>query len=98
MKAHLVLDLTIHDLNRFMEYINKIPDFIKKHNGKYIVKGVEPEVMEGNWQPERVVIIEFPSNADAKSFLNDPDAQGLFALRHETTTSKLILVDGCEEQ
>ena len=95
MNAYLVLDLTIHDLASFNEYIQKIPKFIKKHLGKYIVQGVEPEIKEGNWEPERVVIIEFPSKDNANSFLQDPDAQELFKIRHNSTTSKLILVEGC---
>ena len=95
MNAYLILDLTIHNFNEFREYIDKIPEFIKKHSGKYIVQGVEPDVMEGDWKPERVVVIEFPSKNNAREFLQDPDAQSLFTLRHKTTTSQLILVDGC---
>lgn len=96
MTAYLVLDFTIHDLAGFRPYIEAIPAFIAKHGGRYIVRGVEPTVMEGDWTPERVVILEFPSSEAAKAFLGDPDAQPLFAIRHRTTTSKLILVDGCD--
>ena len=95
MKAYLILDLAIHNFDRFKEYIEKIPAFINKHSGRYIVQGVEPTVMEGDWSPERVVLLEFPSSDKAKEFLADPEAQSLFAIRHNTTTSKLILVDGC---
>lgn len=95
MNAYLILDLAIHDLGKFSEYIQKIPAFIKKHSGRYIVQGVKPTVMEGDWKPDRVVVIEFPTREHAKTFLNDPEAQALFKLRHDTTTSKLILVDGC---
>lgn len=95
MNAYLILDLAIHDLERFSEYIEKIPEFIKKHSGRYVVQGVEPSVMEGDWEPQRVVVIEFPTSDHAKTFLKDPEAQELFKLRHSTTTSKLILVDGC---
>ena len=95
MNAYLILDLTIHDLAGFGEYIKKIPAFIKKHSGRYVVQGVEPSVMEGDWEPERVVVIEFPTSDHAKAFLKDPDARELFKLRHSTTTSKLILADGC---
>jgi uncharacterized protein (DUF1330 family) len=73
----------------------KIPEFIKKHSGRYIVQGEEPTIMEGDWKPERIVVIEFPSRENANEFLQDPDAQTLFSLRHKTTTSKLVLVDGC---
>jgi uncharacterized protein (DUF1330 family) len=96
MKAYLVLDLAVHDFPGFAPYIAAIPAFIAKHGGRYIVQGVEPTVMEGDWAPERVVILEFPSRDNATAFLADPDAQPLFAVRHRTTTSKLVLVDGCD--
>ena len=95
MNGYLILDLSIKNIDSFMEYIEKIPEFIKKHGGRYIVQGVEPEVMEGDWQPERVVVLEFPSKEKAKEFLEDPEAQSLFAIRHNSTTSKLILAEGC---
>lgn len=95
MNTYLILDLTIHDFDRFREYISKIPAFIEKHSGRYVVRGEQPTVIEGDWRPERVVVIEFPSREQANGFLQDPEAQTLFSLRHQTTTSKLVLVDGC---
>ena len=96
MKAYLVLDFSIRDLAGFRPYIADIPAFIEKHGGRYIVRGVPPTVMEGDWAPELMVILEFPSRANANAFLTDPDAQPLFAVRHRTTNSKLVLVDGCD--
>lgn len=95
MKAYLVLDLSVNDYGRFKKYIAEIPAFIAKHAGKYIVQGVPPTTIEGDWKPERMVIIEFPERANAEAFLNDPEIQDLFKVRHETTTGKLVLVDGC---
>ena len=95
VKAYLVLDLSIHDIDRFREYINAIPEFIKKHGGRYIVEGEQLTVIEGDWHPERVVVIEFPSREGANNFLQDREAQSLFAIRHQATTSKLVLVNGC---
>jgi len=94
--AYLVLDFSITNLPRFLPYAEGIPAFIEKHGGRYIVRGVEPTVMEGDWTPERLVILEFPSSENAKAFLADPEAQRLFALRHKTTVSRLILAEGCE--
>src|SRR5262245_37047030 len=48
VKAYLVLDFTIHDLAPFREYIEKVPAFIRKHGGNYIVQGAEPTPMEGD--------------------------------------------------
>jgi uncharacterized protein (DUF1330 family) len=95
MKAYLVLDLTVNDFGRFKKYVAEIPAFIAKHSGRYIVQGMQPTTIEGDWKPERMVIIEFPERERAEAFLGDPEIQELFKLRHETTTSKLVLADGC---
>ncbi|WP_315743024.1 MULTISPECIES: DUF1330 domain-containing protein [unclassified Bradyrhizobium] len=97
MKAYLVLDLAVHDFASFKEYIDNIPAFIAKHGGRYIVQGAVPSPIEGDWKPERMVILEFPSRQNARDFLGDPDVQSLFAIRHRTTTSNLVLVDGCTD-
>ena len=95
MKAYLVLDLTVNDFGTFRRYIAEIPAFMAKHAGRYIVQGAQPTPIEGDWAPERMVIIEFPARENAKAFLCDPEIQTLFKMRHETTTSRLVLVDGC---
>lgn len=95
MKAYLVLDLSVNDFGGFRKYIAEIPAFIARHSGKYIVQGAEPTTIEGDWKPERMVILEFPTRQNAEAFLGDPGIQDLFKLRHNTTTSKLVLVDGC---
>ena len=95
MKAYLVLDLSISDFAGFKRYIVEIPAHILKHAGKYIVQGAPPTPVEGDWTPERMVIIEFASRQNAEAFLSDPDIQDLFKVRHKTTSSRLVLVDGC---
>jgi len=95
VKAYLVLDLSINDFAGFSPYIAEIPAHISRHGGQYIVQGAVPTPVEGDWTPQRMVIIEFPSRDNAEAFLNDPDIQDLFKVRHATTTSRLVLVDGC---
>jgi uncharacterized protein (DUF1330 family) len=95
MKAYLVLDLSVNDIGGFSKYVAEIPAFIAKHSGKYIVRGVVPTTIEGDWKPERLVILEFPERESAEAFLGDPEIQDLFRVRHATTTSKLVLADGC---
>ncbi|MEA2943736.1 MAG: hypothetical protein QOD09_4265, partial [Bradyrhizobium sp.] len=63
MKAYLVLDLSVNDFGGFRKYIAEIPAFIAKYSGKYIIQGVQPTPIEGDWKPERMVIIEFPERA-----------------------------------
>jgi uncharacterized protein (DUF1330 family) len=96
VKAYLVLDFSVHDLEGFRPYIANVPAFIEKHGGKYIVRGAEPKPIEGDWSPQRMVILEFPAQRNAEQFLADPGFQELARIRHKTTTSKLVLVDGSE--
>ncbi|HVY87732.1 MAG TPA: DUF1330 domain-containing protein [Hyphomonadaceae bacterium] len=95
MKAYLVLDFSVTDLAGFMPYVRRIPEHIARHGGRYIVQGAAPTTMEGDWTPARMVILEFPSRENAQGFLSDPTIQDLFKVRHTTTVSKLVLVDGC---
>ena len=89
-----MLDLTVNDLREFLPYVEAIPAFIARHGGRYASKGANPLVLEGDWSPQRLVILEFPSRGQAQAFLADPEAQDLFARRHRSTTSRLVLVDG----
>ena len=95
MKEYLVLDLSVNDFGGFRKYIAEIPAVIAKHSGRYIVQGAVPTPLEGGWKPERMVIIEFPERKKAEAFLSDPEIRDLFKVRHATTTSKLVLADGC---
>jgi uncharacterized protein (DUF1330 family) len=93
VKAYLVLDFAVHDLRGFLTYAAEIPAFITRHGGRYLVQGAKPTVVEGDWAPQRLVILEFPARENAEAFLADPEVQPLFALRQRTTVSKLVLVD-----
>jgi uncharacterized protein (DUF1330 family) len=94
LKGYLILDFTIVNLPEFMEYVEKIPAYLKRHKGKYLVEGVTPEVIEGDWFPNTIVVLEFNSTENAKQFISDPEVKELFKIRHHTTNSNLILVNG----
>lgn len=92
MNAFLVLDLAINDFAGFSHYMAAIPAHIARYDGRYIVKGAVPTCIEGDWRPQRMVIIEFPERSRAEAFLGDASIQDLFKVRHETMTSKLTRV------
>ena len=94
MSAYLIVDITIHDPARYQDYVSQVPALIKKHQGTYLVRGGEVEIKEGNWRPNRVIVLEFPTRAQANDFLEDSDYQTLAAIRHAATTSNAILVEG----
>jgi uncharacterized protein (DUF1330 family) len=88
----------VNDFDGFRKYLAEIPAFVAKHSGKYLVKGAQPTAIEGDWKPERMVIIEFSERGNAEAFLGDPEVKSLFKVRHATTPGKLVLVDGCNNR
>lgn len=94
MKAYLVADITIHDLDTFKQYVELVPAFIEKHGGNYLVRGGDPSAHEGNWEPKRLIVIEFPSRENAEAFINDPGYAPVAAIRHRSADTNLVLANG----
>ena len=97
MAAYLIVEHKINDPVKFEEYRVKVGPLIARHGGRYLTKGGSHKFPEGgHWQPERVVIIEFPDMAALDAWYNAPDYQPLIALRKSCTSEldMLITLDG----
>ena len=87
MPAYLLVDLDVHDPDGFEKYRGEVPALVAKHGGEYIVRGGEFEVIEGDWQPNRLVIFRFPDREAIRDFFNDPEYADLKVLRHKVAHS-----------
>jgi uncharacterized protein (DUF1330 family) len=94
MPAYVILDITVHDPALFEEYKKLAPASIKAYGGKYIARGGKAEALEGDWTPNRVVILEFDNADTAKAWLNSPEYREARAMRHQAATSQTIVVEG----
>ena len=97
MAAYLIAEHIITDSAKFEEYRTKVGPMIAKHGGRYITKGGTHKLPEGgHWNPERVVIIEFPSMAALNNWYNSPEYQPLIALRKACTSAfdMLFTIEG----
>ena len=94
MPAYFIADLDVTDPAGFEEYRKLVPGTIEKYGGRYLVRGGAAETLEGDWQPKRVVVLEFPSLEQAKRWYNSEDYRDPKALRFKTAKTKLILVEG----
>jgi uncharacterized protein (DUF1330 family) len=75
------------------EYLEKIDATLAPFGGRFIVHGSEPEVVEGSW-PGFLIVIEFPSRADASGWYSSPEYREIAPLRTENSESDVILIDG----
>jgi uncharacterized protein (DUF1330 family) len=94
MTAYIILDIEVNDPTGYEEYKKLGPPTVALYGGKYIARGGQSENLEGDWQPRRIVMLEFPSVEQAKAWITSPEYAAGRALRHKYAISKTIVVDG----
>ncbi|MCX7146843.1 MAG: DUF1330 domain-containing protein [Sulfuritalea sp.] len=71
--AYLVVDARSSDPERMAEYRRLAQIAVEHYGGRYLVRGAPYVTLEGSWQPERLVVLEFPSMDAAKTFYDSPE-------------------------
>jgi len=94
MPAYIIVEIDIHDPKGYEEYKNQAGASVTKYGGKYIVRGGATEVLEGEWQPKRIVVLGFDSMQRAKDWLQSEEYREPRKMRHRTARTNMILVDG----
>ncbi len=94
MTAFLIADIEVTDPAGFEEYKKLANDTITAYGGKYVVRGGDFEVLEGDWSPRRIVILEFPSLPLLKAWYASPEYAPLKRIREMTANSRFVIVEG----
>lgn len=94
MKGYLVGSIEVHDPVVFEAYRKAVPAVIAAFGGRYLVRGGAVAQVEGDMPVARLVVLEFPSMADARRFYDSPEYAPLLKLRLDSTKSSIILVEG----
>ena len=93
MSAYVIADITVNDQERYEDYKKLAPPSITAFGGKYLARGGKVEKLEGNWEPDRVVILEFESIEKAEEWIDSQEYREARALRHKTASSNMIVVE-----
>ena len=67
---------------------------VANHGGRFIVRGGAVEVLEGPWEWERCVVMEFPDADAARAWHSSDEYAPLKALRQSASSTQIILVEG----
>ena len=94
MSAYVVAEVEVTDPAVYEEYRKLVPSTIAKYGGKYLVRGGAVDVKEGGWQPKRLVVLEFASMDQARTWYHSPEYAPALALRTKAARSKVLLVEG----
>lgn len=96
MSAYLILDVEIHDQEKYQEYMAHVKPVIERAGAKYLARGGEHKVYEGDWQPYRIVILEFPTLDQWEKFYVSDEYKALKNLRESSSTGRLVSVMGVD--
>jgi len=94
MAAYVIAEVEVTDSTAYDEYRKKVPATVEQYGGKFLVRGGATETREGGWAPQRFVILEFPSMAQARRWYDSPEYAPALAIRKQAAKSKLIFAEG----
>lgn len=94
MPAYLVVNIEVNDRAGYERYKSSVEASIAQYGGRYLARGGPVDVLEGNWEPRRLVIVEFADAARAKQWWESAEYAGPKAIRHATARTEMIVVEG----
>lgn len=94
MAAYVIVEIEVIDPVGYEEYKKQAAATVHKYGGKYIVRGGKAEVLEGDWNPKRIVVLQFDLMERAKKWLHCEEYREPRKMRHRTAKTKMILVEG----
>jgi uncharacterized protein (DUF1330 family) len=94
MPAYVIAAETVKDAATFDSYRAAVPETLRPFGGRFVARGGQLTVLEGNWPHPRLVIIEFPTREAAESWYRSDAYQKIISLRLSSTSGDLVLVDG----
>jgi uncharacterized protein (DUF1330 family) len=94
MAAYIISDLRVLDPAAIEIYRTRAAASIARHGGRYLARGGKIEVLEGDWDPSLIVVVEFPDAVSARAWYNSPDYAGALAVRDRALSRNLLLVEG----
>ena len=94
MAGYMIADVTVTDPEGFEEYRKLVSATIETYGGRYVVRGGATETVEGDWNPSRLVVLEFDSVEQAKAWYYSEEYAGPKKMRHDSATTNAIFAEG----
>ena len=94
MAAYMIIDVEVRDPERYKEYVKMVPPTLEPFGGRFLVRGGHAENVEGDWQPKRIVVVEFESIERAREWWDSDMYQPAKQLRQSASVGHMIFVEG----
>lgn len=93
MSVYMIIDSKVRNKDKYQQYIDQVSLIITNYGGRYHVRGENIRAF-GSWRPERIIVIEFPTENHVQDWLTSPEYKAIAPLREEGAETQAILVDG----
>lgn len=93
MPAYVVVQIVVEDPRTYEQYKTLAPSSIAAYGGRYVVRGGPSEILEGNWRPPRLVLLEFPTAERARAWWSSPEYAPAKALRQRSARTEMLLIE-----
>ena len=97
MSAYAIMDVEIHDLEKYLDYMRAVRPALENCGATYLVRGGAHTVLEGDYEPHRLVVVEFPSMEILNAFYQSEEYRTLEQLRRSCSSSNLVAVQGIKQ-
>jgi uncharacterized protein (DUF1330 family) len=94
MPAYVILDIDVTDPDAYEGYRARSGATVEQHGGRFVVRGGDPQPLEGDWAPSRIVVLEFPSADAARTWYESAEYTEILPIRLGASDSRGILVEG----
>jgi uncharacterized protein (DUF1330 family) len=94
MPAYVIVETDVHDPEQYERYKAASPGAVAAGGGRFIVRGGEMAVLEGDWRPKRLVVLEFEDLDAAKRWYESPEYQDAKRLREGAANLRMVAVEG----
>ena len=94
MSGYVIVEVDVKDPEAYQEYKRLAEQAVAAFGGRFLVRGGRTETLEGDWEPKRIVILEFESMERAKEWWHSEMYSTAKEIRYRTATSRLIVVEG----
>jgi uncharacterized protein (DUF1330 family) len=92
MSAYVLANVDVSEPEGYKEYVKHNTALVAQFGGHFAVRGGQVEVLEGEWDTHRVVLIEFPTGDAARAWYHSPEYQAIVPIRHQNTRSGVLAI------
>jgi uncharacterized protein (DUF1330 family) len=94
MAAYLICDEAVHNREFLLKYLELAKGSVESFGGIYRAQAGNISVLEGDWNPETIVVVEFTSSEKARQWYASPEYSAALKVNPKAMVRKMLMVEG----